>query len=279
MGAREMQQGSGQHRSQEVVEGISVRLEPAPILQRTLAAFIDYGIIGAITYAVTIPLVFFVAIFVGIGAGIAKDSLATWTSLGIVGIVFLVLYVLAALIGAHYYFIHYEFTKGATPGKKLMGLKVVSVDGNRLTKGQAVYREIVKSYLDVIFFIPAAVSMALTKRRQRVGDVLAGTMVVHSRVREQGQQSIYVKQEDYLAIKAHLQLPEIPRDVRSSYLIAANRAYLENEQYQLAGELAQWSAYFRGLLGGQAERLELNDTTVLRFMAEHCFQLDLLERE
>ncbi|MES2965026.1 MAG: RDD family protein [Bdellovibrionota bacterium] len=276
MGAQDMQNQdngeiTGLHRSQEVVEGIRIRLEPAPILKRTIAAAIDMGILGAASYGALIPLIFLGGMSAALDFGMGGKGIATIIVIG--------LYVIALMVAFHYYYIYFEYNKGATPGKKLMGLKVISVDGKRLTKGQAIYREIVRWYLDAIFLIPAAISIMVTQRRQRVGDVLAGTMVVYSKSREESQQFIYVKQEDYRAILAHLQMPTIPGDVRRSYLIAANRAFLMNEQMQLQSELSQWSAYFRGLLTGQAERLELNDTTVLRFMAEHCFQLDRKETE
>lgn len=271
MGARDMQHDTGLHRSQEVVEGVRVRLEPAPVGHRALAAMIDMGIVGAVSYVMIIPFMVFII------GGAAIDG-ATNTK-GLFMIVIAAIYLLAMLTGMHVYYIWFEFKKGATPGKKAMGLKVISVDGKKLTRGQAIYRDIVRWYLDAILFIPAAISMMLTKRRQRVGDLLAGTMVVHSKSREESQHFIYVKQEDYQAILAHLQVPVIPPDVRQSYLVAANRAFLMNELVRLEAELAQWSSYWRGQLQGQAERLNLNDTTVLRFMAEHCFQADRKENE
>jgi uncharacterized RDD family membrane protein YckC len=273
MGAPDMskEEITGLHRSQEVVEGIRVRLEPAPILHRTLAALIDMGIVGAASYVAIIPFL----VFLGVGAAVDLGS----GGKGIATLIFACLFLLVMLGAMHTYYIWFEYKKGATLGKKLMGLKVISVDGKRLTRGQAVYRDVVRWYLDAILFIPAAISMLMTKRRQRVGDVLAGTMVVYSKSREESQQFIYVKQEDYRAIAAHLQLPPIEAGVRQSYLVAANRAFLMNEQYQLQAELQQWSSYWRGILQGQTEKLNLNDTTVLRFMAEHCFQIDRTENE
>ena len=257
-----------QTNTQEVVEGIRVRLEPAPILHRIAAIIIDVGIVSTVMYIALIPALIFV------GAGVAFDAVTSHGDFPIASILVAVAFLVASVIGWHWYFIHFEFKTGQTYGKKLMGLKVISVDGRRLTRGQAVYREMVRWYLDGIFGIPAAIAMMSTERRQRVGDILAGTMVVYSRAREESQSFIYVKQEDFNAIRSHLELPEIPFEVRQNYLTLASHAYLSGQEEKHRAELSQWSAYFRGQLGGQAERLGLNDMTILRFFAEYCFQED-----
>ena len=72
---------------------------------------------------------------------------------------------------------------GQTPGKKALGIRVVSVDGVPITGGQAVLRNLLWTFEWVLplAFMPALISMLLTRRFQRLGDLAAGTMVVVER--------------------------------------------------------------------------------------------------
>jgi uncharacterized RDD family membrane protein YckC len=87
------------------------------------------------------------------------------------------------------------FWNGQTPGKRLIGLRVLSVDGRPINALQAVLRNILRD-VDTMpyafgFFLPelqvvglywvGLISMTLTDRYQRLGDLAAGTMVVVER--------------------------------------------------------------------------------------------------
>ena len=72
---------------------------------------------------------------------------------------------------------------GRTIGKRALGLRVVTVDGAPITFGQASIRSLL-SIVD--FFLPplgvvATWTVLLGKRNQRVGDHLAGTLVLRER--------------------------------------------------------------------------------------------------
>lgn len=70
--------------------------------------------------------------------------------------------------------------KGQTPGKRSLGLRVMSADGGPLRPGQAIIRNLVRAFEGVAPFgyLPALISMSLTSRFQRLGDLAAGTIVV-----------------------------------------------------------------------------------------------------
>lgn len=71
------------------------------------------------------------------------------------------------------------FLNGQSLGKKLKRIKVVSLDGNQANLGQYLIRWIFRIVDDMIGSgVVAIVSIALTERAQRVGDLLAGTTVV-----------------------------------------------------------------------------------------------------
>lgn len=79
------------------------------------------------------------------------------------------------------YFIIMEAVQGATVGKMVLGICVVKLDGSDISWGQA----IVRNLLRIVDQLPAAIPYLLgavlilnSSRRQRLGDRLAGTVVV-----------------------------------------------------------------------------------------------------
>ncbi len=79
------------------------------------------------------------------------------------------------------YFFLSEWLLSATPGKLLAGLTVKTIDGGRINSRQAGIRtllRIVEVNPFIVGALPAAICVLVTQRRQRIGDVLAGTVVV-----------------------------------------------------------------------------------------------------
>jgi uncharacterized RDD family membrane protein YckC len=71
-----------------------------------------------------------------------------------------------------------EAATGATLGKRMVGIRVVSEDGERLTFGAAVVRNLLR-LVDCLFFYLVGAIFALTSPRgQRLGDRAAHTLVV-----------------------------------------------------------------------------------------------------
>jgi uncharacterized RDD family membrane protein YckC len=76
------------------------------------------------------------------------------------------------------YFAWFEGRTGATPGKMVVGLRVVKADGADCDMRAAVIRTVLRP-VDY-FFILGVFVMALSKRNQRLGDMLADTVVVRA---------------------------------------------------------------------------------------------------
>ncbi len=87
------------------------------------------------------------------------------------------------------------YFNGQTPGKRIMGIRVVSTSGHPITGLQAVMRNILRGvdmmplvpatildqdviYLVVPTFFLGFISQTLNSRFQRIGDIVCGTMVV-----------------------------------------------------------------------------------------------------
>lgn len=75
-----------------------------------------------------------------------------------------------------------EGLAGRTVGKVAVGIAVVGEDGTSCTFGAATVRTLGR-FVDglPVASLVGLVSIALTNRRQRIGDLLAGTMVVRTR--------------------------------------------------------------------------------------------------
>ncbi|QDT63521.1 RDD family protein [Calycomorphotria hydatis] len=80
------------------------------------------------------------------------------------------------------YYALFEGAFGATPGKYFYGLKVVSADESRCTFRQAWIRSLclfVEGNPILLGALPAVISILKTDRRQRIGDLCAGTIVLN----------------------------------------------------------------------------------------------------
>jgi uncharacterized RDD family membrane protein YckC len=70
----------------------------------------------------------------------------------------------------------FEAVGRATPGKKLLGLSVVREEGGRCSVGSAIVRNLVR--VIEFHFPPVILLLAVTVNCQRLGDLLARTVVV-----------------------------------------------------------------------------------------------------
>lgn len=149
----------------ELAEGIEIRLRMAgPVLR-----------IGA--YGIDLLIRTAVLVIAGIGASLAGIAIGGKVVAGVM--------LLAWFLMDWLYPVVFEAGKrGATPGKRIMGLRVVQTTGSPITLGQA----IVRNFLRFIDGMPAftycfgLTSCLATKRFQRLGDLAAGTVVIYDRI-------------------------------------------------------------------------------------------------
>ncbi len=165
-------------------EGVPLRFPRATIGERGIAFCLD------------LVLLYLTAVVVLIFVGLAGAMMMMMSVVGL-GIVL-------AFVIQHGYFIMFEsLWQGATPGKRLMNLKVISRDGAGLTTEAVIGRNLMR---DVELFIPLSMVAApeqvlgdapwwmllptmlwlavmflmplLSKENTRVGDLVGGTLVV-----------------------------------------------------------------------------------------------------
>ena len=141
------------------LDNIRLELPIAGVGSRTLAGFLDYLILGFLFIAWSI-------------AGGALIVATEGSSLGFV------LFIAGFFVLEWGYFAISEILgKGRTLGKKAVKLRVITAEGGAASPGALLARNLVRT-LDLVFGIPL---MAIDPLSRRLGDRLAGTLVVHER--------------------------------------------------------------------------------------------------
>ncbi len=76
------------------------------------------------------------------------------------------------------YYILFEYKMGATPGKLLFNIGVIRADGTACDLRAAIIRTLFRVLDGILFYFVGFVVAALSQNRQRIGDLVAGTLVV-----------------------------------------------------------------------------------------------------
>jgi uncharacterized RDD family membrane protein YckC len=83
------------------------------------------------------------------------------------------------------YFAFFEALWGKTPGKRVAGIRVIKDSGRALNAYEAIGRNLMRAIEGVPLFpitmIIGVVTMMITRRHQRIGDLVAGSIVVHDK--------------------------------------------------------------------------------------------------
>jgi len=148
----------------ETPEGVQIRQDLAGAGSRFAAALIDAVLFGI----VVLLLLVLVAIAASVGSGSGIEGFLLGLLLG--GVVLLIV---------AYPFLWHTFGHGQTPGKRLLGIRVLSADGSPATTVQ----HLLRSLILVIDLLPVPVPLwvllaAVTPRHTRLGDLAAGTLVL-----------------------------------------------------------------------------------------------------
>jgi uncharacterized RDD family membrane protein YckC len=82
-------------------------------------------------------------------------------------------------LGVHFlYYFLMEWRLGWTVGKRIIGLKVTELDGSPLTLRGALVRNVVRLFEVELMPLAGTATLLMTKRRQRLGDLAARSLVI-----------------------------------------------------------------------------------------------------
>lgn len=92
------------------------------------------------------------------------------------------------------YFAMFEaFWNGQTPGKRQAKIRVISSSGRPITVFESIARNFMRAIDSQLGYVVGVVSIAVDKNNRRLGDMVAGTVVVHE-IQEQGDSYWYAQQ-------------------------------------------------------------------------------------
>ncbi|MBC7855836.1 MAG: RDD family protein [Pirellulaceae bacterium] len=187
-------------------ENIGFEYRLAGPFRRLPAFIIDFSIVCAINVAI---FVIFSLTVTWISLGLAAFSMfVTW---------FAVFWFFGGLCET--------FLNGQTPGKWLLGLRTLTYDGQPISALQAIFRNLMRA-ADLLMPLLGLVVMMFNRRFQRLGDLVAGTIVV---VEERHWLTGVAKLDDPRAIQLAAYLP--PNYVVSRSQARALATYVERRKF------------------------------------------------
>jgi uncharacterized RDD family membrane protein YckC len=157
----------------ETPELVVLTYSIAGIGSRAMAAITDLLIVAATV--VVLGIIFFAVVATG---GVAAFDLGgSW------GVAILILVQFALLWG--YYVLFEGLMDGQTPGKRLHRIRVVREGGYSVTFGASAVRNLIRviDMQPLFLYLVGMISVLVTKRGRRLGDIVAGTIVVREDAR------------------------------------------------------------------------------------------------
>jgi uncharacterized RDD family membrane protein YckC len=238
-------------------EGIEFDLPLAGPFSRMLAFAVDFAAIaaaGTLIARLLAPLQLFSAD--------AAQSAAT------------VLYFAVSLL---YGILAEWFWRGQTIGKRLLGLRVVEASGLRLRPSQIIVRNLLR-FVDLLpgLYLIGGVCCVLSSRRQRLGDIAAGTIVIRTpQRREPDVDEVLGRKFNSLAEYRHL-AARLRQKVPAKVAHLALEAILRRDEIQPVARLAlfrEFGAYLKSVVPYPAEIVEqLTDEQYVRNTVAVLFQ-------
>jgi uncharacterized RDD family membrane protein YckC len=154
-------------------QNIDIDYEVAGLGERVLARVVDIGIFTALIYVVYFIVVFFYLSQIQE----MREGSGVPVFLIVIGIIYSVLFIFYDLVAEIYF-------NGQSIGKYAIKIKVVNIDGARPTIGQYFLRWAFR-LLDfgITFGIGAVISVAVSEKKQRIGDLIAGTTLIKTKPR------------------------------------------------------------------------------------------------
>jgi uncharacterized RDD family membrane protein YckC len=201
-------------------ESVELDFTLAGIGNRAYALIIDYLVLGL---SLIIFLIFwgFLSFYLSeLLTGNIRDNLQLW----LVAIQLLIIFTL--YVG---YFVIFEtLWQGQTPGKKWVKIRVIRDDGRIISISQATLRALLRP-IDDLFFLGAFL-IIFTKKEKRIGDLVAGTIVIQEETREK-KSSLNIGNEA-ASLASHLEINgDISQLLPEDFAII--KEYLERKEEML----------------------------------------------
>ena len=160
----------------ETPEQVELRFPIAGIGSRFLAILTDSFLQGVTLFFLILAFALIVSAAPKIPGAVASLSGtgAKWFVAGVVLFYFLLYW--------GYYSLFEAFWNGQTPGKRLLKIRVIKDSGRQITLFEALARNLLR-VIDMLpsFYLVGVITMLCNREQKRLGDLVAGTIVVHER--------------------------------------------------------------------------------------------------
>lgn len=239
-------------------ENVVFGYQIAGIGSRFLAALIDSLIIMLLVVAVYTALFMFLALF-ELESG---EPAVGWA---------LALFSLMAFIILWGYYIFFEILwNGQSPGKRRIGLRVIQSDGAPVSLSGSAIRNLIRlvDFLPVYYGL-GVMTMFIDRRARRLGDLVAGTLVVHDRDRNISLEEVLPRQPRFYRYEIErMPAVELPVERLNKQEVGMIEEFLHRQQaLHNSGPLAQQ------LLQYLSQRMEIaapdvNDREAIHLLAQ-----------
>lgn len=248
-------------------ENVELRYDVAGVGSRLIAAFIDYLILGFAYLAFSFGGSFILVMM----RGLFPNTLGRDSSLGpFLGYLAVGTAVLLGFFAWWGYFVLFEVLwNGQTPGKRLLGLRVVVAGGQPVNSTVSLVRNVLRA-IDLPMLIGVVV-MLVDRSSRRLGDLAAGSLVIRE-PRAQGRGALVAVDIPPISPTVVDALPNADRLTMAHYTVVrdffARRGRLPGQQAdalaaRLAAELAQVV---------EVEPRDLGDPVTFIAAAAHAFE-------
>lgn len=152
---------------------------------------IDYevGGLGERILAYLIDLAIFIALFI-IGAIVATNFLSQSGSVA--------MFIIMGLMLLFYDLVCESFFNGQSAGKHVMKIRVISLDGTRPKFSQFLLRWLFRliDNFGITYYLGSVITIIVTEKSQRIGDLVAGTVVIRTVPRTKVNNIVFTTTDD-----------------------------------------------------------------------------------
>jgi uncharacterized RDD family membrane protein YckC len=224
-------------------EQVELRFPVAGIGSRFLAVLVD----TLIQFAALIALILLMALIATtadpVGRGTVPEDYRKWFIAAEILFIFLLYW--------GYFSLFEGLRNGQTPGKKLLKVRVIKDTGRQITLFEALARNLLRVVDSQPAYLIGVISMLCNKQQKRLGDFVAGTIVVHERLEEQ---------------------PLIAHNSRTfTASLYAPTQFEQNSQPQRSGQVP--------LAADAVARLQIQDLNVIDAFLSRALDLEIATRE
>jgi uncharacterized RDD family membrane protein YckC len=152
-------------------QNIEIEYEVAGLGDRVLARIIDTGVLMGVLY------VLYIIVFIFLLGDITRLQ-----SGGSIPVFLIVIGIIYGIVLTFYDLVCEIFFNGQSIGKHAMKIKVANIDGSRPSIGQYLIRWVFRLIdFGITGGICAVISVAVSEKKQRVGDMIAGTTLIKTK--------------------------------------------------------------------------------------------------